>query len=363
MSLSSFSQLSQPSSLLLFFCIVLFISHHVLCHIASAGSYVYSPFIHFFTPGSISSSESREMTIYRTPHRQMALLTPPNSQLSSHNSPMSTSGGRSENADQTEFLRAFFYLEHQMRIHQPATDTGDRMLENEVIRQSILVVVHHVDRSLLMESTIYFPQCLESLRLCVRLLDRHSRWSQTLRETFAQMAEKWLQLVLDVNEPRQQVMKPFALLQVLADSKGLAPRLVESLLKKVAHCQLKLGEWQGARNELVPDQLIVSFADASYLFVLLETAIARLAPIERNRFLCVPSQLPDVHPHVSLHFPLFALSLMRLQSKLAETPAGEAINTDDTMASLQSLLSITPELLSHIFFFIFIFRTSVSRFL
>lgn len=325
-----FRNFRNPSSLLLLlFRIVLFITYYVILCMYR----MFIALIHFILGSNSSSSfsESSEMTIYRTRHRQMALLTPPNSQSSSLNnsSAMSTASVESrENDDQTEFLRAFFYLEHQMRI-QP--HTGDRMLENEVIRQSILVVVRHVDRSLMelnSNTTIYFPQCLESLRLCVQLLDTHSRWCQTLRETFAQLAEKWLQLVLDVNEPRQQVMKPFALLQVIADSKGLAPRLVESLLKKVAHCQQKLNEWQGSRNELVPDQLIVSFADASYLFVLLETAIARLGPVERNRFLSIPSQLPDVHPHVSLHFPLFALSLMRLQSKLAETTAGEAINNN-----------------------------------
>ena len=205
------------------------------------------------------------------------------------------------------------------------------MLENEVIRQSVLAVVRHVDRSLETNSysTIYFPQCLESLNLCIRLLDQHSRWSQTLRDTFAQLADKWLQFLLAAVD-NIDVMKSLALLQIVADSNGMAPRLVEWLLKKVTQCQEKLNEWQGARNELVPDQLLASFADASYLFVLLETAVARLAPAERNRFLLVPSQLPAVEPRVSLHFPLFALSLMRLESQLAHRPTTSSLSTKET---------------------------------
>ena len=88
----------------------------------------YSPLISFLvcsSGSSSSSSESREMTIYRTPHRQITQLTLPNSQSSSYHSPMSTSGCRGENADPTEFFRAFFYLGHQTRVLEAATETGE----------------------------------------------------------------------------------------------------------------------------------------------------------------------------------------------------------------------------------------------
>ena len=126
--------------------------HQILRYIVSSGSYVCSPFIDSFV--YIRQQQlQREQRDDNQPHTAM-----------------STSGGRGENADQTEFLLPFFFLEHQTRIHPPAADSGDRMLVNEVIRQSILVVARHVDRSLLMESTISLTP-LNALKDCVFVSD------------------------------------------------------------------------------------------------------------------------------------------------------------------------------------------------
>lgn len=225
-------------------------------------------------------------------------LTPPDSQSTSPT--VTTSTAVPYDHDGMEFLRAYFFLEHQLRSR-----SADSILENDVIRQSVLAVLEHVDRSLQLNRSD-FPRCLESLSLCIRLLDRHSKWIPVIRENFLRTSTIWLESI-----SRGNALKPFALLQILAESE-MAPLLSETLLKLLAESQLRLKEWDV--TAFIPQPLLDILSATSYYMLLIEKALPRLSPGDRKRLVKLSS---GIDPQIQLHFPLFASALIRLQGLLS----------------------------------------------
>lgn len=265
-----------------------------------------------------------------------SLLTPPDSQsdsqpettvallpaiLETTSSSSSSSPGDVEDVDRMEFLRAYFYLEHQLRSSRPTPATisssssssninGNEILEKDVIRQSVLSVLQHVELCAPKEQCD-FSKCLDSLRVCVRLLDAHDKWSQPVRAKFIELSSSWLQRV----NHGDSVLRHYALLEILADSDGMAVQLAGSLVKSIAESQQRMNEWEWDGTELlIPRPVLAHFSSASYYFLLLEKTIPRMAPSDKSRFV---TSLSHVEQRVHLNFPLFAASMMRLTHQLA----------------------------------------------
>lgn len=260
--------------------------------------------------------ETADTIISPDPHHSQAILTPPDSQSDSQQlcttlSPPSTSfsNGADDDGDRMEFLRAYFYLEHQLRLSRPPS-TNNEILEKDVVRQSIMSILQHVDRYVSKDRSD-FPKCLDSLRVCVRLLDRHNKWSPPIRHKFIELYSSWLQHVTEGDS----VLKHYALLEILADSDGMAVQLAGTLVKSIAESQQRINEWEWDGMELIPRPVMSHFSIASYYFLLLEKTIPRMAPADKSRFVTV---LSHVEKRVHLNFPLFAASMMRLSHQLAD---------------------------------------------
>lgn len=251
-----------------------------------------------------------------------SFLTPPDSQLLSTYqrncmvmSISSIPNGDDEDAMGIKFLRAYFFLEHQLRRRSSVASAGTFVLENDVVRQSVGAILGYVERSLRRNPTD-FHHCLESLRLCVKLLDHHStsdvqkQWFTAVRDAFVRTSTKCLQ-----SFEHGGMQKPFALLQILAGSTTLAPQLAESLLKLLSESLLILMDWD--LSQLLPESILDVLSRVSYYVLLIEKALPRLSPGNRKRLIHL---YPDVHPTIRVHFPLLASSLIRLQAQLAWKP-------------------------------------------
>ena len=224
-----------------------------------------------------------------------------------------------EDVDRMEFLRAYFFLEHQLRLSRPpppqstpassSSINGNEIMEKDVIRQSVLSVLQHIELSAPKEQCD-FSKCLDSLRVCVRLLDSHDKWNQSVRDKFIELSSSWLQRV----SHGDSVLRHYALLEILADSDGMAVQLAGNLVKSIAESQQRMNEWEWDGTELIPRPVLAHFSSASYYFLLLEKTIPRMAPSDKSRFV---TSLSHVEQRVHLNFPLFAASMMRLAHQLA----------------------------------------------
>lgn len=251
------------------------------------------------------------------------LLTPPDSQQSLSSQPNSSTHctalallpSTSKKTDQVadvnrmEFLQAFFYLEHHLRLSRSPTTVGNNILENDVVRQSVLSVLQHVERNATKENSD-FSKCLDMLRICVQLLDRHNKWSPAIRDKFTELSSSWLQRVTQGDN----VLKHYALLETLADSDGMAVLLAGILVKAIVESRQRISEWEWGGMELIPRTVLAHFFSASYYILLLEKTIPRMAPSDKTRFV---SALSHIEQPVHLNFPLFAASMMRLSHQLA----------------------------------------------
>lgn len=210
-----------------------------------------------------------------------------------------------------EFLRAYFYLEHQLRLSRSPSNNMrcTNILENDVVRQSVLSVLQHIEREASKDKSD-FPKCLDSLHVCVQLLDRHDKWSPAIQEKFTELSSCWLERVAQGDS----VLKHYSLLQTLVDSNGMAVQLAAILVKSIAESQQRIKEWEWDGTELIPLPVLAHFSNASYYILLLEKTFSRLAPSDKTRFVTV---LSHVEQRVHLNFPLFAASLMRLAQQLA----------------------------------------------
>ncbi|XP_046446566.1 uncharacterized protein LOC124195924 isoform X2 [Daphnia pulex] len=284
-----------------------------------------------FAINSRLNSQSSDDVSRRDNRHSRSLLTPPDSQSDSQpettvallpatletSSSSSSSPGDVEDVDRMEFLRAYFYLEHQLRSSRPtpaaisssSNINGNEILEKDVIRQSVLSVLQHVELCAPKEQCD-FSKCLDSLRVCVRLLDAHDKWSQPVRAKFIELSSSWLQRV----NHGDSVLRHYALLEILADSDGMAVQLAGSLVKSIAESQQRMNEWEWDGTELIPRPVLAHFSSASYYFLLLEKTIPRMAPSDKSRFV---TSLSHVEQRVHLNFPLFAASMMRLAHQLA----------------------------------------------
>ena len=226
-----------------------------------------------------------------------------------------------EDVDRMEFLRAYFYLEHELRLSRPSSTSSqgrssrniingnNEILEKDVIRQSVLSVLQHVEINAPKEQCD-FSKLADSLRVCVRLLDSHDKWSQPVREKFIELSSSWLQRLVQGDS----VLRHYALLEILADSDGMAVHLAGNLVKSIAESQQRMNEWEWDGMELIPRPVLAHFCSASYYFLLLEKTIPRMASSDKSRFVAI---LSHVEQRVHLNFPLFAASMMRLAHQLA----------------------------------------------
>lgn len=251
------------------------------------------------------------------------LLTPPDSQQSLSSQPngrtscttlallpaTSNKTDQATDVNRMEFLQAFFYLEHHLRLSRSPGMVGNNLLENDVVRQSVLSVLQHVERNASKENSD-FTKCLDSLRICVQLLDRHDKWSRAIRDKLTELSSSWLLRVTQGDN----VLKHYALLQILADSNGMAVLLADILVKAIIESQERISQWEWDGMELVPRTVLVHFFSASYYILLLEKTIPRMAPSDKTRFVSV---LSHIEQRVHLNFPLFAASMMRLSHQLA----------------------------------------------
>ena len=252
------------------------------------------------------------------PHHSQTILTPPNSQSDSQQPcttlslPLTTYSSpgddEAEDNERMEFLRAYFYLEHHLRLSRPSSYNNE-LVEKDVVHQSVMSVLQHVDRNTPKERSD-FPKCLDSFRVCVGLLDRHSKWSPPIREKFVELSLSWLQRLAEGD----CVLKYYALLEILAESDGMAAQLAGTLVKSIAESQQRINEWEWDGMELIPRPVMSHFSVASYYFLLLEKTIPRMASADKSRFVTV---LSHVEKRVHLNFPLFAASMMRLAHQLA----------------------------------------------
>ena len=197
------------------------------------------------------------------------------------------------------FLRAVFYIEHELRCRP--TDS----LNESVIRQSVLSVIQHIDRCI--ESHSDLTQCFESLRMCVHLLDSQANWPRSVSKRLTEAVYKWLQLV----NRGHNAGKYFTLLQIVTES-NLAPDLAEMIVKRITDLQQMFKEWR-FDGGLIPRPILYDFMNSSYFFLLFEKTIPRLSVLARKRHFATFS---DTNSNVKLHFPLFAASMMRCAHKL-----------------------------------------------
>lgn len=237
------------------------------------------------------------------------MLTPPNSQSTSSDISELNENKDDQGADQMDFLRAYFFLEHQLR--NPSST--DNMLENDAVRKSICSILDQVNFSL-NRNSVDFPRCLEGLRLCVRLLERHSKWIPVVPDIFYRPCTSWLQSILlnCNNSDDSYTLKVFTLLQILVGSSILAPLISESLLKLMAESQIHLMDWDVTK--FLPQILVNILSGTSYLVLLMEKALPRLSSTDRKRLLGL---FPHIEPRIQQNFPLLASSLIRLQTRLS----------------------------------------------
>ena len=225
--------------------------------------------------------------------QQVALvMTPPSTQKEATNVTNGTD-------DSMAFLRAYFYMEHQLRCRPT-----DPLSEN-TIHQSVLSVLQRIDRNA--DSDCDLTQCFESLRMCIRLLDTQTNWPKKISERFTEAVCKWLQ---SVNHGRN-VGKYFALLQIVTES-NLAPVLADLIVKRIINSQQMLKEWR-FDGGLIPRPILYSFMNSSHFFVLFEKTIPRLSVSARKKH---SATFSDINSNVQLHFPLFAASMMRCADEL-----------------------------------------------
>ena len=216
-------------------------------------------------------------------------LTPPDSQS------RDVSLDLQDQNEQVLFLRAYFYLEHQLRA-QP------EFLEDDVIQQSISTVLRHVDGSI-RRNRIDSVKCMESFHNCVRLLDTHHKWNVSiLSHRFTEMAARWLHSIRSSDQSGAYC----SLLQILADS-DFAARLGPLVVEQIARMQTSISSWQSP-DALIPRKIADDFMASSYYFTLLETLIPRLSGAEKQSHVTL---LPPIDDGVQVHFPLFAASLMK----------------------------------------------------
>jgi len=237
-------------------------------------------------------------------HQVASVLTPPCTQkeeASGAHCRTATASARSD--DPVAFLRAYFYLEHRLRCRQ--TDP----LNEDVLRQSVFSVLRQAERSAAADRSD-FPRCLESLRMCVSLLDSHCDRISGLADRFSATCSNWLQSI----SAGRNGAKYFALLQILAGC-NFAPLLVDLVVKKIVTTQQSLKEWH-FDGTVVPRPIFKDFMNSSHFFLLLEKMIPRLNLSDPSLAQRHVAALSDVHPNVQLHFPLFAASMMRCASQL-----------------------------------------------
>jgi hypothetical protein len=105
--------------------------------------------------------------------------------------------------------------------------------------------------------------------------------SQSVRAKFIELSSSWLQRV----NHGDSVLRHYALLEILADSDGMAVQLAGSLVKSIAESQQRMNEWEWDGTELlIPRPVLTHFSSASYYFLLLEKTIPRMAPSDKSRF-------------------------------------------------------------------------------
>ncbi|KAK4018179.1 hypothetical protein OUZ56_000248 [Daphnia magna] len=267
----------------------------------------------------LSSHSSEDFRIRPNPHDSQPVLTPPDSQSDSQ--PNTTLAlptlapnipeNDKADADHMTFLRAYFYLDHQLRLNRqppPLIGLNNEILEKDVVRQSVLSVLQHVDSNTPKEQSD-FSRCLDSFRVCVRLLDSHGKWSQSMLNKFIELSSCWLKRVMQGDN----VLRYNALLDILADSNGMAVLLAETVVKAIAESHERMNEWEWDGVELIPRPVLTHFFASSYYFLLLEKTIPRMGSSDRSRFQTV---LSHVGQRVHINFPLFAASMMRLAHQL-----------------------------------------------
>lgn len=259
----------------------------------------------------------------RLPDHSLELLTPPDSQQSFDSSeilsideqiPTSRKPDDEADIDRTKFFRAYFYLEHHFRLNRPIEESTNcsNVLENDVICKSVLSVLQHVDRTSTKEYSD-FQKCRQSLQICVRMLDRHNKWSAGIRERFGELFSSWLQRVKQ--KAITNVFEHYALLETIVDSDGMAVKAADILVNSIVESQQVISEWDWNGKELIPQNILADFSNASYSVLLLEKTIPRLTPTDKVRFMPV---LSHIETRVHLNFPLFAASIMRLAHQFTD---------------------------------------------
>lgn len=246
------------------------------------------------------------------------VLTPPNSQTDSQveetcsalalHQPASSSHFRVDNDLTLDFLRAFFYLEHQLKM-SPALAGQHRIETNDVLAKSVLAVLRFIDTDLRRAGRADFSQCLDGLHVCVQLLDRQTCWNPAVSERLALLLPAWLDSMAG-----DGLIRSFSLLHILAGSSGMAGRLADELLKRISDSLRTFNSWEWDGAVTMPQSLLSHFAQTAYHLLLLERTIDRLAVSDKKRFV---SSLPPLEARVYLHFPLLAASVMRLTHLLA----------------------------------------------
>lgn len=213
----------------------------------------------------------------------------------------------------SEFLRAFFYLEHRLRADREADGriSPAEISENDVISRSVFAVLRHVRRGT-DSSDVTFKTFRDGLQICLQFLDHQSTWTAAIRDELADIAGQWL----DSLHKSSHTRKAFALLIILAESHGMAIALADFLANRMVESQKNLSTWNWDGHNFLSESILRQFCSASYYLLLLEKTIPQLPSDVKLRLIGI---LSNVEPQVHNNFPLVSLSILRLVSLLSSS--------------------------------------------
>lgn len=252
------------------------------------------------------------MDILSTPPNSQSIETLPGLPLACLTSSSRTEGNAS---DHSEFLRAFFYLEHRLRADRQSINGvhNNEISENDVVSRSVFTVLRHVKQGMdLNEPT--FKTCRDSLHVCLQFLEHQSTWTQAIRDELAEISCHWLNYLQDNDH---MMTKVFSLLIILAESQSMAIALADFLANRMMESQKVLSTWKWDGQNLLPQNILCQFCSTSFYLLLLEKTIPRLTPNVKSRLI---STLSQVEPGVHTHFPLFSFSILRIVNLLSCSP-------------------------------------------
>ena len=250
--------------------------------------------------------------------QSLELLTPPSSQpldtepvlpLPYHQEIMPAISSFGKTEANSEFLRAFFYLEHRLRAERQADDRIGETRENDVVSRSVFAVLRHV-RQGIDSNDATFKTYRDGLQICLQFLDHQSTWTAAIRDELTDITGQWL----DSLHNGSHTKKAFTLLIILAESHGMAIALADFLANRMTESQKNLSAWKWDGHNFLPETILRHFCSASYYLLLFEKTIPQLPSNVKSRLI---DMLSNIEPRVHNNFPLFSLSILHLVSLLS----------------------------------------------